>query len=96
MPLYCAGLWLAVNIAAGASRLPAAKYTRSVETSPRSTTSLPARRTPSMNASTSGSDDGRASRPTRTWCAPVNATNALPTNRATDSSIWSGYTPRMS
>ena len=25
MPLYCAGLWLAVNIAPGASSLPAAK-----------------------------------------------------------------------
>ena len=36
MPLYCAGLWDAVNMAPGASSRPAAKYTRSVETRPRS------------------------------------------------------------
>ena len=61
MPLYCAGLWLAVNIAAGASSDPAAKYTRSVEASPTSTTSAPASVAPSMKAFTSGTDDGRMS-----------------------------------
>ena len=34
MPLYCAGLWLAVNIAPGRSSEPAAKYSRSVEPEP--------------------------------------------------------------
>ena len=41
MPLYCAGLCDAVNMAPGASSDPAAKYSRSVEPSPRSTTSRP-------------------------------------------------------
>ena len=40
-PLYCAGLCDAVNIAPGASSVPAAKYTRSVDARPRSTTSTP-------------------------------------------------------
>ena len=36
MPWYCGGLWDAVNIAPGRLRAPDAKYTRSVDTSPRS------------------------------------------------------------
>ena len=43
-----------------------------------------------MKAATSGSDDGRASRPTRTRAEPVKATKALPMRRAIDSSISSG------
>ena len=50
MPLYWAGLCEAVNMAPGASSFPAAKYTRSVEASPRSTTSRPWARTPSAKA----------------------------------------------
>ena len=41
MPLYCAGLCEAVNIAPGASRCPDAKYKKSVDPMPRSTTSVP-------------------------------------------------------
>src|SRR6266498_4051939 len=62
MPLYWAGLWLAVNIAPGASRCPDAKYTRSVEARPSSTTSTPASVAPSANAALSGSEDGRSAR----------------------------------
>jgi hypothetical protein len=36
MPLYSAGLWLAVNIAPGASRWPLAKYSPSVDARPMS------------------------------------------------------------
>ena len=49
-PLYRAGLCEAVNMAPGASRLPAAKYRRSVEARPRSTTATPSDRTPSAKA----------------------------------------------
>ena len=66
MPLYWAGLCEAVNIAPGASSLPAAKYTRSVEARPRSTTSRPWARTPSAKAAASSTPDGRMSRPTST------------------------------
>src|SRR5688572_18942280 len=69
---------------------------RSVEASPRSTTSAPAVVAPSTKASTSDGEEGRASRPTSTRGAPVNCTKALPTPPATLSSISSGYTPRMS
>jgi hypothetical protein len=86
MPPYSGGLWLAVNIAAGASRCPDANQTRSVDASPRSRTSAPACVAPSMNAAASGSEHGRMSRPTSTRSTPANATNALPTRRATDSS----------
>ena len=46
MPLYCAGLCDAVNIAPGASSDPAAKYNRSVDPRPRSTRSRPCARDP--------------------------------------------------
>ena len=58
MPLYWAGLCEAVNIAPAASSDPAAKYSRSVEPSPRSTTSMPCERTPSANAATMSTPDG--------------------------------------
>ncbi len=47
MPLYWAGLCDAVNMAPGASNVPAAKYIMSVDANPRSTTSRPWRCTPS-------------------------------------------------
>ncbi len=50
MPLYCAGLCEAVNMAPGASRLPDAKYSSSVDVRPMSSTSAPAMVTPSANA----------------------------------------------
>ncbi len=87
MPLYWAGLWLAVNIAAGASSRPEAKYTRSVDARPTSTTSAPASVAPSTKAALSGTDDGRMSWPTMTVDAAVNRAKALPIFFATDSSI---------
>ena len=83
-------------MAAGASRLPAAKYTRSLEISPRSTTSAPSEVTPSANAADRAAPDARMSRPIRMRGAPVNRANATPTDRATDASSWSGTMPRMS
>ena len=62
MPLYWAGLWLAVNIAAGASRRPDAKYARSVDARPELGDVGAREVTPSANASESGTDDGRMSR----------------------------------
>ena len=83
IPLYWAGLCEAVNMAPGASRLPDAKYSSSVEVSPRSTTSTPAEVTPSAKARVS-SDTGRPHVPGRP--APVrrpqSAANAAPTARA--------------
>ena len=70
MPLYWAGLCDAVNIAPGASREPEAKYNRSVEPRPRSTTSSPWLVTPSPNAATMPTPDGRMSRATSTRVAP--------------------------
>ena len=61
MPLYCAGLWLAVNIAPGWPRWPEAKYSPSVEASPIWTTSAPAPAAPSENACESAGDEGRMS-----------------------------------
>ncbi len=101
MPLYCAGLWDAVNMAPGAPIWPAAKYTRSVEARPRSTTLRPWDRTPSMKAAASSTPEGLMSRPTSTCSAPpawldANTAKASPTARATPASSWSGVVPRMS
>ena len=81
-PLYCAGLCDAVNMAPGASKRPAAKYTRSVDTSPTSMTSTPWDITPSAKAATSSTPDGRMSRPTRTVGAPAKRAKATPKARA--------------
>ncbi len=100
MPLYCAGLWLAVNIAPGRSRLPAAKYSMSVDPSPASTTSRPRLSTPSAKARDNGIDESRMSCAVTTAVAPdsacTNSANAAPIARATSSSHWSGTTPRTS
>ena len=61
MPLYWAGLWLAVNIAPGRPRKPEAKYRPSVLANPVRTTSQPCSRTPSANEATSDGPDGRMS-----------------------------------
>ena len=100
MPLYCAGLWLAVNIAPGTSSEPAAKYSMSVDPSPASTTSTPREITPSAKARESGTEESRMSCAVTTEVAPVsawtNSANAAPIARATSSSHWSGTTPRTS
>src|SRR3954451_21878153 len=98
MPLYWAGLWLAVNIAPGTPRCPDAKYSWSVDASPIIVTSAPAAAAPSANARAMPGDDGRMSCPTTTplACASVTATKADPTARARLSSIWSGTVPRTS
>ena len=76
MPLYPAGLCDAVNIAPGASRLPAPKYIRSVEASPRSMTSRPCSSRPSENAASSLGPEGRMSRATTTRSAPTDFTKS--------------------
>src|SRR5438132_10902363 len=85
-PLYWGGLWLAVMDTAGTSREPDAKYTRSVDVGPRSTTSAPRDVTPSVSAAASEGDEGRTSRPTATLGAPDHSANAAPMRRATSSS----------
>ena len=90
MPLYWAGLWEAVNIAAGASSRPDGEVHEVGRGQPEVDDVGPGQLAPSANAAASGSDDGRMSRPTRTSAAPVNAANAVPTRRATSSSSWSG------
>ncbi len=81
-PLYCAGLCDAVNMAPGAPKRPAAKYTRSVDTSPTSMTSTPWDIKPSAKAATSSTPDGRMSRPTRTVGDPAKRAKATPKARA--------------
>jgi hypothetical protein len=88
--LYRAGLWLAVNIAPGRSSRPEAKYSMSVVASPMCATPVPRDVTPSVNASTSDGDEGRASRPTTIEGAPENSANAAPMRRAASSSNSSG------
>ena len=90
MPLYRAGLWLAVNIAPGTSRCPLAKYIMSVLASPASATETPWAVTPSVKASTSGREDVRMSCATTTSRASTSRAKAAPTARATCSSSWSG------
>ena len=96
MPLYCAGLCEAVNIAAGESRDPAAKYTRSVDASPMSMTSTPSSITPVAKASTSSGPLGRMSRPTSTRSVSTNWAKPTPSACATFASSWSGTVPLMS
>ena len=95
-PLYRAGLCEAVNMAPGASRLPAAKYRRSVEARPRSTTATPSDRTPSAKACDSSTPDSRMSRATRILGPPVNRATAMPMARNWSAFNSSGTTPRTS
>ena len=64
MPLYWAGLWLAVNIAPGRSSRPLAKYSWSVEHSPITVTSAPRAAAPRAKARDSAGEEGRMSWPT--------------------------------
>ncbi|CAB4836651.1 unannotated protein [freshwater metagenome] len=90
MPLYCAGLCDAVNIAPAAPSLPDAKYMRSVEASPRSTMSTPWSRAPWAKAAESSMPDTRMSRATRMRVAPsfdwAKRANAAPIDRAMNES----------
>lgn len=61
MPLYLAGLWLAVNIAPGRFSEPDAKYSWSVLARPMLTTSRPCEVTPSAKAADSPGDESRMS-----------------------------------
>ncbi len=100
MPLYWAGLCDAVNIAPGASRWPAAKYTRSVDASPRSTTSSPIRWTPAAKAAASCTPLGRMSRASSTRSAPplssTKRAKPAPMRLHSGASSWSGTVPRTS
>ena len=66
IPLYSAGLWLAVNMAPGNPNLPDAKYNMSVDASPMRITSIPWEVAPSENASANCGEDGRMSSPMTT------------------------------
>lgn len=96
MPLYWAGLWEAVNMAPGRSRLPEAKYSWSVEQSPMRVTSAPRRAAPRAKADARPGEEGRMSWPTTIAAASVTRTKAAPKSSASVSSHWSGTTPRMS
>ena len=96
MPLYRAGLWLAVNIAPGRPRWPDAKYSMSVEASPASTTDAPRCIAPSAKARARPGPVSRMSWAVTIRSAPVTSTNAAPIARAIGSSSWSGTTPRTS
>src|SRR3954453_9741390 len=96
MTLYCAGLWLAVNIAPGRPRSPEAKYSWSVDASPIISTSAPASAAPVANAAARAGEVGRMSCPTTIADAAQTRTNAAPVRRASSSSIWSGTVPRTS
>ena len=81
-PLYCAGLCEAVSMAPGISKWPAAKKRRSVEASPKCTTSMPCPVAPRANASAKSGPDGRMSWAINTDDAPdesaANRANAAP------------------
>ena len=102
MPLYCAGLCDAVNIAPGASSC------RTRSTAGRSTRARgrprrrPGDRTPSANARDSSTPDGRMSRATHDPRRRRRRSTAKPGERGADgagtsaASSWSGTTPRTS
>ena len=101
MPLYRAGLWLAVNIAPGTSSAPEAKYSMSVLARPMFTTSNPYAATPSANAAPRSGDAGRMPGPTPTTAVSGDSARssraiAAPTSRTSAASICSPTTPRTS
>ena len=99
IPLYPAGLCDAVNIAPGMSRVPDAKYMRSVEASPTSMTSSPCSISPRANPATNPGPEGRMSRAITTLVAPCELTKeAKPTPSACAMSALSSSctVPRMS
>src|SRR6266508_3598309 len=78
-PFHCGGLWLAVSITPATSRDPDEKYRRSVEASPRSTTSTPRVAMPSWMADASEGEDRRQSYPTSIRCHRPHPTEDGPT-----------------
>ena len=100
MPLYSAGLWLAVNIAPGSPSLPEAKYNISVEANPMRMTSIPKEVTPAEKASASGIEDGRISSPMTTVpgsrCCWRNRAKATPVANVKSGVISISTSPRMS
>ncbi len=86
MPLYCAGLCEAVNIAPGSPSSPEAKYSWSVEQSPIRVTSAPWPAAPRAKAAERPGDDGRMSWPTTIESAAVTFTKAAPSSSASGSS----------
>ena len=100
IPLYSAGLWLAVNIAPGIPSLPEAKYNISVEAKPIRMTSMPCDVTPAEKASANSGEDGRISSPitmvpgSRSICK--KRANATPVAKAKSASISTSTKPRMS
>ena len=77
-------------MAPGASRLPAAKYKKSVEAIPRSITDTPTALAPSAKAAVRVSPEGRMSRAIRIVSTPAKVATAEPIARHMASSIWSG------
>ena len=95
MPLYCAGLCDAVNIAPGASRRPDGEVEQVGGREP-DVDHVDALRdgTPSAKAAESSTPDGRMSRARTMRVAPslamANRANAAPMDRHIAASIWSG------
>ena len=100
IPLYAAGLWLAVNIAPGRFSFPAAKYNISVEASPIRMTSRPCEVTPAENAVASVGEDGRISSPMTTVpgsrLISKKRAKATPVANAKSGVSSSSTNPRMS
>ncbi|CAB4816847.1 unannotated protein [freshwater metagenome] len=100
IPLYSAGLWLAVNIAPGRLSFPDAKYNISVDANPIRVTSKPCDVTPAENASAKIGDEGRISSPittepgSRSCCK--NRANATPVEKVKSGVISLSTNPRIS
>ena len=100
IPLYAAGLWLAVNMAPGRLSFPEAKYNISVDAKPIRMTSSPCDVTPAENAVAKVGDDGRISSPITTVpgsrsCSRKRAT-ATPVANAKSGVSSLSTRPRMS
>ncbi|CAB4810921.1 unannotated protein [freshwater metagenome] len=100
IPLYCAGLWLAVNIAPGIFNFPAAKYNISVDARPIRITSKPREVTPAENASANCGEDGRISWPITivpgSRSCIMNRANAAPVAKVKSGVNSDPTNPRMS
>ena len=98
IPLYCAGLWLAVNVAPAHSRVPHAKYSSSVEMLPITVTSAPRRVAPCAKASMNSVEEGRMSPPTTTEepARSRTSTKAAPVARTLSAVMLSPTMPRTS
>ena len=100
IPLYSAGLWLAVNIAPGNPNFPDAKYSMSVEANPIRMTSIPNEVAPAENASANNGDEGRMSSPITIVPGSLsicrNRAKATPVANAKSASISTSTKPRIS